>query len=202
MTFRFTQELTIRKTGFGNTCMAELGVPTPVAGDFWEGSKLVEFDQHPYVAKSGWGNPDPSEYEDVTVETCKGVLIFHQGGLTIPRMTMDYSTPQFWGLKGQDDAEGLELDDHVWVNSELTQITFQAAYDSTVYVAYDLSRVAFQSVKVEKDGKVREFKNVACLPKDPWHQASATFRMWGQTDSWGSEGQKFLTIPAREIRHV
>lgn len=202
MTYHFTQELTIRKTGFGNTVMAVLGVPTPIADELLPGSSLIDFDRHPYVARTGWGNLYGSEYPEEAVSSCTGALVTHYAGFTRTPMAMDYSVPQFWGLVGQDAADGLVLADNVSASSDLTEITFECDYDATVYVAYDLSRAAFQYVKVEKDGEEHEFSNVACLPKDSWRQAVATFRMWGETYSWGSEDMKFLTVPYTTVRKV
>lgn len=211
MGFHFTQTLNIRKTGFGNTCMAELGVPTPIASELLAGSKLVDFDQHPYVFKSGYGNLDGSRYPEQAVSDCYGALIMHSrelsfnqqyAALTKVVMSKDYTEASFWGLPGNDLTGDIRLDDRVTVDPTLTKVTFEVDYDSTVYVAYELSRVAFQWVKVERNGIEREFKNVACLPQSSWRNASGTFRMWGQTYSWGSEQEDFLTIPFREIRKV
>ena len=203
MTFHFTQEISIRKTGFGNTVMAELGVPTPIAEEILPGSRLVRFDQHPYLARSGWGNPDGSVYPDQPVDSCTGVLIYHLNGITEEIMVKSYDEhPTFWGMKGQEDEPGLELLPNVEVDTTLTQVTFEVDYDSTIYAAYDLSRASFQYVDVEKDGEYMRFRNIACIPKSSWRQAVATFRMWGQTYSWGSEEEKMLTIPFREVRKV
>ena len=203
MTFHFTQQISVRKTGFNNSCLVELGVPTPIADDFVPGSTLVEFDQHPYMATSGWGNLDGSDYPDEVVEQCVGALVSHYDGLTKTIMMMDYSDkPMFWGIGGQSRAAGAWCDDGVSASDDLTKVKVDVDYNSTLYVAYDVSRVAFQSVTVEKDGVLHRFKNVACLPQSSWRQAVATFRMWGETKSWGSEGQDYLTIPFREIRVV
>lgn len=200
MTFHFTQRISIRKTGFDNSCMIELGVPTPIADDFVQGSTLVGFDQHPYMATYGWGNSYGSDYPDEVVDPCRGALVVHYAGLTRTVMSTNYERPMFWGLGGQSGAGGVWCDDGVSVNDELTEVVMNVDYDSTLYAAYDVSRAAFQWVKVEKDGETFEFKNVACLPQSSWRQATATFRMWGETKSWGSEGQDYLTIPFREVR--
>jgi len=47
---------------------------------------------------------------------------------------------------------------------------------------------------VELNGEVTRFENVGCTPSSAYG-VRTMFRMWGQTDSWGSEGERILVIP-------
>ena len=209
MAFHFTQTLKIRRVGFGNTCAAELGVPTPIASELWQGSKLVDFDQHPYIAERGWGNLDGSSYPEQVTSPCYGALVMHYrelsknqnyAALTRVVMDKDYSTPSFWGLPGNDTLGTVYLSERVTVNSELTEVRFEVDYDTTAHLAFDLSRVAFQWVKLEKDGTQRTLRNVACVPQSNWMNAVDNFRMWGQTYSCNCCGL-LCSTPSMRSRH-
>ena len=188
MAFHFTQSLPLRRTGLGNAVKAELGVPTPVAADFveyaGEGCKVVDFDRHPYLAASGTGNLDEEVTSTQPVETCDGVLLRDVEGTTTTIWEKDYLTsPSFWDIEGEPSGFEFEVD-----------------YNSTAMVSYNLDRCSFAFVDVEDElGNVHRYKNVGCQPAAEW-QASATYRMWGQTDSWGSEGEKILFIPWQDTR--
>ena len=186
MSFHFTQSMSVRKTGFGNSVVAEVGTPTPIASEFEQlagaGCSIVGFDAHPYLATSGYGNLDGSDFPEQSVLACDGVLRVYDGSSTVDVSDKDYSAqPSFWDIEGEPGSFG-----------------FEVQYDSTVEVTYSLDRCSFAFVDVaDSDGNVTRFENVACLQLAP---VSTTFRMWGQTDSWGSEGEKVLFVPWQDTR--
>ena len=180
MSYHFTQELTIHQTGAANSVRVTIGVPTPVADDFVEGSELVEFNQHPYIGKDGYGGVE-SEFPEDPVESCKGSLVKHYLGETSTVYEKDYGEhPSFWGIAGEE-----------------TQFEFEVGYDTTVYVDWTLDRVVFPLVVVEKNDKRYMFENVPCLFTG---ESDGMLRMWGETESWLSEGEKILFWPYLNIR--
>lgn len=187
MGFHFEQSISMRRTGFGNSVMASIGAPTPIASEFepivGQGCRIIDFDRHPYLAASGYGVPGGSTFPEQDVESCDGVLSVRMNhGSSEVVSSRDYlESPSFWGISGEPDS-----------------FEFEIAYDTTAMVGWSLDRCSFAFVDVEDaDGVVTRFENVACLQMEP---ASTTFRMWGQTDSWGSEGEKVLFIPWQDTR--
>jgi len=179
MPYRFTQGLDLHTTGFGNSVRAVVGIPTPNGADF--GGAIVDFDRHPYIAKNGYLYPGGSDYPEQSVQSCEGVLSVDNGSSESEVYSKDYSSsPSLYGIAG-----------------EQTEFVFEVGYDSTVECSWSLDRVVFAYIDVEDASGVSRMENVACTQLAP---TSVIYHMWGQTDSWGSEGEKMLSIPWQETR--
>lgn len=178
VTYHFTQDLSITTTGFGNAVKVSVGIPKPVPSEV--GGKVVDFDKHPYIAKDGYAYGDSSEYPEQAVQSCSASLVKHVDGSTSSEYSKTYSSPSFWGIVG-----------------EPSEFVFEVGYDTTVECSWALTRVVFAYIDVEIDGSVSRMENVACTQLS---ESSAMLHMWGQTDSWGSEGETFLSIPWQEER--
>jgi len=191
---KFTQDIQIFRLGFGNSCKAVIGTPTPDPDSLITGSKLVRFDRHPYIAKDGCGNQGEI-YDEQPVQSCHGVMVHHYDGLTETIVDMDFDTSRaFWGLPGYNSLPGLWHDNRVRVGDDMTEVFFEIDYDTSILIIWYLDRVCFQYVEVELNGEVTRFENVGCTPSSAYG-VRTMFRMWGQTDSWGSEGERILVIP-------
>ena len=178
MGYHFTQELSMHATGFGNAVKASIGAPKPVPSEY--NGRIVAFDQHPYIAASGYISGS-SVYPPQNVSSCTGALVLSANGDTETVYERNYKTkPSVYGMAG-----------------EQYDFVFEVGYDSTAACSWTLPRVVFAYIDVEKNGIVTRMVNVACLQL---LESYADARLWGQTDSWGSEGEKFLSIPWQEKR--
>lgn len=178
MTYHFTQGISMHATGFGNAVKASVMAPEPIASEY--DGKVVGFDPHPYIAASGYISGG-SEYPEQDVPSCIGSLVLSANGSTETVYERDYGErPSVYGMAG-----------------ERYDFVFEVGYGSTAACSWTLPRVVFAYIDVERNGIVTRMENVACLQLS---ESYATARLWGQTDSWGSEGERFLSIPWQETR--
>lgn len=185
----FYQDISIERTGFGNNIRIDIGDPyipdrcfAPIAGD---GCKVIDYDRHPYIAASGYGIPGTDfDFPELAVTRCMASMSIRYGDSyqPLPAYTREYTlSPSRWGVAG-----------------EKTSFDYTVAYNSTIEAQWWLNRVVFYKVHVMRsDGAVMTFSNV---PAREGGNKNAMFRMWGETESWGSESQSMLVIPHKEYR--
>ena len=147
MALAFTQTVSVRRTGFGNSVLVTIGDPVPVGAE--------SYDSYPYI--------DAGSVAKLTVTDGEGVT------KTV------YENPHdelaMWGIPGEQQEFEVEV-----------------GYDSTALFTWTLGNITFQEV----DG----VQNVAAEMEEP---ATAMFRMWGETESWG-QGEKILYWPWQNVR--
>ena len=181
---RFAQELKISRIGFGNTVQVDVGTPYPLSECFeplvGKGCSVKCSDKYPYIAKNGYYLNQPSDFPELAVDECFGRASRDYMGESSVIWERDFSDTSYWGVSGLKSS---------W--------RFEVGYDSTVRARWSLDRVVFQKIVVrDSKGKDHEFKNVPALSSG---EESVMLHMWGQTDSWGSEGKRILFIPWQEI---
>ena len=188
----FTQSITVKRTGFTNGVKVEIGDPVidlesfdaamrAAYGDGYAVRSIDGQDITPRMAGSGGsGHPSGIELPDgsgAPLDSCTVSLVKSGQGIVAIYAKDLNATPSYW-------------------NSTYEPRAFESSvpYDSMELFSYSCMRMVFSYVDATlEDGRNVQVADVAALPKDGGQ--SVWFRQQGQTDSWGSEGQKTLFVP-------